>query len=511
LEIGDLKRLPADRFGDKAADDDRWRLQTGWYGFSWFSLSGRRAPNYLYVGGGSGLEAALALLRSPGATVFIVEPDRATRRRLAVSLGDDLRVHILKSLEELPEGLESLDFVRIRRDALADKTLDVLSAIQSRKPKAVDHLCGSYRSDRTDPLALYRRSEEIARRFVWRDETNSRMTAGSGGGPDYEVSVIVPAYRVPAELEQCLSSLVGQTLAKLEVIVVDDGSPDETGQIADSWAERYPGRVRVIHKQNGGCASARMAGLEAARGAYVGFVDGDDWVDSRMFEELYAAAATTGADIAQCGYVLAYADGSRELNDQHPRNPDPVMSIGVSYDPVSMTVERPTIWRRIYKRGFLQAKDIQIPIHIKRFDDLPFQFEALSQANCIATTGGCYYYYRQGRPGQDIEARDEKLFVHMPIFEWMRSRVLSWGDARLERHMFRVELNTHEWALKRIDKALQQRYQDEMSLSLLQNRVHLRRRDMLAIAWKQNPDQFRLALAAIAKYGRGKRPSTPAG
>ncbi len=104
---------------------------------------------------------------------------------------------------------------------------------------------------------------------------------------DFKVSVIVPAYKIAGEIDRCLASLALQTLNSLEVLVVNDGSPDDTAAKARIWENKFPDRIRVIDKLNGGCASARAEGLRRARGTFVGFVDGDDWVDPSIFEALY--------------------------------------------------------------------------------------------------------------------------------------------------------------------------------------------------------------------------------
>lgn len=118
---------------------------------------------------------------------------------------------------------------------------------------------------------------------------------------EIKVSVIVPVYNVRRYLGQCVDSLLAQTLQEIEIILVDDGSTDGSGKLCDSYAGA-DARIRVIHKENGGLASARNAGLRAARGRYLGFVDGDDWVSPRMFETLYQNAREFCAQISGCHF-----------------------------------------------------------------------------------------------------------------------------------------------------------------------------------------------------------------
>lgn len=107
------------------------------------------------------------------------------------------------------------------------------------------------------------------------------------------ISVIVPVYKTENYLDECILSLLNQTYDNLEIILVDDGSPDRCPEICDSWAEKNS-RIRVIHKQNGGSSSARNMGIENAHGDYIGFVDSDDFFDTRMYEKLYKGISRPG-------------------------------------------------------------------------------------------------------------------------------------------------------------------------------------------------------------------------
>lgn len=113
------------------------------------------------------------------------------------------------------------------------------------------------------------------------------------------ISVIVPVYKVEKYLKRCVDSILAQTYPCLEVILVDDGSPDGCPAICDEYA-REDRRVRVIHKENGGLSDARNAGIDAAKGKFLGFVDSDDYVHPRFYELLLQALKEEGADIAGC-------------------------------------------------------------------------------------------------------------------------------------------------------------------------------------------------------------------
>lgn len=117
-----------------------------------------------------------------------------------------------------------------------------------------------------------------------------------------DVSVIVPIYNTQDYLEACLNSLIHQTLESIELILVDDGSTDNSGRIAEDFAQKYPEKIRLFQQKNGGQAKARNLGLSIAEGKYVGFVDSDDVVAMDMYEQMYQEAEYNQADLVECGY-----------------------------------------------------------------------------------------------------------------------------------------------------------------------------------------------------------------
>ncbi len=123
-----------------------------------------------------------------------------------------------------------------------------------------------------------------------------------------KVSIVVPCYGVEKYLDRCMDTIVNQTLKEIEIILVDDGSPDNVPQMCDEWAAKDR-RVKVIHKENGGLGYARNSGLEISNGEYVIFIDSDDYIDCEMMEKLYSAAKTKDYDIVYCGINFEYKKG----------------------------------------------------------------------------------------------------------------------------------------------------------------------------------------------------------
>ena len=126
------------------------------------------------------------------------------------------------------------------------------------------------------------------------------------------ISIIVPAYNIENHIGRCLESLIRQTYKFLEIIVVDDGSTDGTGNVIEKYALRDK-RIQVIYKENGGVSDARITGIKRARGEYIGFVDGDDYVEPDMFYHLLQNAIRFQADISHCGYKMVCPDGHEDF------------------------------------------------------------------------------------------------------------------------------------------------------------------------------------------------------
>lgn len=127
------------------------------------------------------------------------------------------------------------------------------------------------------------------------------------------VSFIVPVYNVEAYLKRCVESILGQTYENLQIILVNDGSQDNSGEICDDYAKKHP-RIEVIHQANGGLSAARNTGIEHAKGEWIAFVDSDDYISKHFTEQMLTACITHGADISVCDYITDY-NGSLSEDD----------------------------------------------------------------------------------------------------------------------------------------------------------------------------------------------------
>lgn len=264
------------------------------------------------------------------------------------------------------------------------------------------------------------------------------------------VSVVVPVYNVEKYLDQCVASLSGQTLTDREIILVDDGATDGSAAMCDAWAAKDP-TIRVIHKTNGGCASARMAGLAEARGELITFVDGDDWTEPDMLKRLLGLVLQTGHDVVEGGWRFAFPSGQVDDRTQGEAAECHVGQGGLLWRlNRPAVVSQPTIWRRLYRTSFLTGQKIGFDPRLRRFDDMPFQFDALIRAGNIPFVDACFLNYRQNREGQDIGVTDDRLFIHFPILNLLRDSAIALGQKEIYKQFLEIQFHTHSWALTKV-------------------------------------------------------------
>ncbi len=206
------------------------------------------------------------------------------------------------------------------------------------------------------------------------------------------ISVIVPVYQVERFLPACIDSLLAQTFADFELILVDDGSPDNCPALCDAAAQRDD-RVRVLHKPNGGVSTARNAGLDMARGKWTAFVDSDDSVQPDYLEKMYTAALAAGADIALCGGQCVDEEG-RVIGPGEPRITDEVMDREEALRRL-VTPEYQVPWNKLYRRILLTGNDIQFTSELKWAEDLVFNMQYIQYAETFVSIDKAGYYYVQ--------------------------------------------------------------------------------------------------------------------
>lgn len=197
-----------------------------------------------------------------------------------------------------------------------------------------------------------------------------------------KLSVIVPIYNVEKYLAECVDSLLGQTLTDTEILLVDDGSTDLSGEIADRYAAEYPEKVRCLHVENGGQGRARNFALPLAKGEYLGFVDSDDLLVPDMYEKLCLRADETGADVVSCDFLERFEDGTEN-----------VVPGAFQEHPLSFAG---SCCNKVFRSSLVG--DLRFPEDRLWYEDFYFSAVMLIRAKRTAYIREPLYIYRRGQP-----------------------------------------------------------------------------------------------------------------
>ena len=239
-----------------------------------------------------------------------------------------------------------------------------------------------------------------------------------------KISVIVPVYKVEQYLNRCVHSLINQTFDDIEIILVDDGSPDNSGSMCDVFAKQDP-RIKVIHQKNKGLSGARNAGLLIARGDYISFVDSDDIVSNKFLEILLKVMIQQNADIVSCGRVDVYEDKIpdrfKEVKSMKYSSQTILKEKALEYL-VENKIIFQTVWDKLYKREIIHGLSFE---EGKLHEDEFFTWKVLLKCKRVAYVSAPLYYYFH-RKGSIMET-------------FSRGR-LDFLQARYERHLY-IEQN----------------------------------------------------------------------
>ncbi len=219
------------------------------------------------------------------------------------------------------------------------------------------------------------------------------------------LSVIVPIYNVEPYLQECLDSLLAQTAEDVEYLLINDGSTDASGSMAEAFAQAHPEQFRYFGKQNGGLSDARNYGLERVRGEYVGFVDSDDFLHPSMFELMLDKARENDADVVVCRINIVAGKNTRHMVFNH------LASFGnsVSEDPRVLLASRSYACNKIFRTAIFRDNDIRFPVG-KAYEDSAIIYNTLYYANRIDFVNSPLYHYRFLRQGSITAAVDERMF-----------------------------------------------------------------------------------------------------
>ncbi len=213
------------------------------------------------------------------------------------------------------------------------------------------------------------------------------------------ISIIVPIYNIEPYLRECVDSLINQTYPKIEIILVDDGSPDNCPAICDQYKNDYDNIV-VIHKKNGGLVSARKAGLMASSFDYIAYVDGDDYVENDHFEKIADAIEKYAADIITTDYT-SICDGKREIHEQvlafeflTRSEIEEIIPTMISTAPFFTFGIFPSVWTKCFKRDIAMKYQMEIPDSIVMGEDASLTYPCIQHADSICHIHEYGYMYR---------------------------------------------------------------------------------------------------------------------
>lgn len=275
------------------------------------------------------------------------------------------------------------------------------------------------------------------------------------------MSIIVPVYRVEKYLPRCMASLLAQSHQNLEIILVDDGSPDRSGEMCDEYAAEDD-RVRVIHQDNGGLSAARNVGIESARGSFLAFVDADDWVHPELVAYLLSIALGSGADLAACRFLRTQDEdvsGARRAGGVQALTPSEALELYASPTTSTMTTACAKLFRAELFHG------LRFPVG-RLYEDEFTTYRLVAAAHRIVLSDAEHYYYfirpgsiTQGEQGiQHLLDRVEALRGQAEFFE---SRELPHVSGNCLRRAFLIQRQLRRRVVASGDQELRLRLANE--------------------------------------------------
>ncbi|WP_282196392.1 glycosyltransferase [Turicimonas muris] len=261
------------------------------------------------------------------------------------------------------------------------------------------------------------------------------------------VSILIPCCNVEKFIQQCLLSVINQTLKNIEIICINDGSTDGSQQILEKIAKQ-DSRIRIINKQNTGYGDSMNRGLDAALSEYIGIVEGDDFVTPEMFEMLYQQAKKKDLDICRGAHFNLYGDQA------YPEVPSflPSKRVIDSCQFEKMLKLRPAIWTSIYKKDFLRKNGIRfLGTPGASYQDTSFAIKCWLTAQRVALLPLPLIYYRCDNAASSVKQKDKVYFIceeWREIYTFLFKQKLS-SPARL-KILFEVQFNNYLWNLKRV-------------------------------------------------------------
>lgn len=198
-----------------------------------------------------------------------------------------------------------------------------------------------------------------------------------------KVSIIVPIYNVEKYLERCIESLIEQTLEDIQIILVNDGSTDNSGKIAKEYAIKHQDKIIYLEKENGGLSDARNYGIPYATGEYIAFLDSDDYIDKEAYKEMYNKAEQENADYVECDFVWEYPNKLKEDKQIEYKNKKEMLAF-----------VRVVAWNKLIKREIIEKNNLQFPKGL-RYEDVEFTYKLIPHLTKVSYIDKCFIHYTQ--------------------------------------------------------------------------------------------------------------------
>lgn len=293
-----------------------------------------------------------------------------------------------------------------------------------------------------------------------------------------KISIIVPAYNIAEYLGRCLDSLLGQSYQNLEIIVVDDGSSDQTAEIIDTYATK-DSRIVAVHQQNQGVSAARNHGLDLVTGDYIGFTDGDDIIESDMFAFLADILEKKKVDIAHCGYQMVF-----------PNRVDYYYNTGVErlmnrdegvYELLVGTMIEPGLWNKLYRAELFQ--EVRLPVGVQETEDLLCNFELfmLAEHSYFVDVPKYHYMLREGSATTTVmseKKHHDRFYVASTILERCKGNDVLFSVA-YEKYIRIIIENATQGNWSELRKEFRQRLKAEVGFVLKEKKINRKLKGMV--------------------------------
>lgn len=257
-----------------------------------------------------------------------------------------------------------------------------------------------------------------------------------------KISIIIPVYNVEKYLRRCLNSIKNQTFYDWECILVDDGSQDDSGVICDEYSAKDE-RFKVIHQKNQGVSIARNVGLDNANGEWIGFVDGDDWLDEKTYETAYKIATQNNVDLIQWSVVIENSCTKKKKNIVFE-------SRFFSYAD-AVTYWYPTMWHKLVSRKLIYDNNLLFPVGIKLSEDRFFALQCYLKSRKSFAIAETFYHYMMNESSASHSMTQEMILQEIDVIKKMENLCNAFNAKSLNDYIYYQKLECKRHILYRLD------------------------------------------------------------